>query len=81
MEQKSKQRRRSGQNKRKLSPDRLTLRPKETTRFTGMSVKATYDALKSGSMPSIRIGAKFLVPKRALIEWVNSCGRSGAANA
>jgi excisionase family DNA binding protein len=65
----------TGKNRRKLSPDRLTLRPKETTAITGLSVGATYALLESGAMPSIRVGKKFLIPRAALIEWVNSCGR------
>jgi excisionase family DNA binding protein len=65
----------TGQNRRKLSSDRLTLRPKETTAITGLSVGATYQLLESGAMPSIRVGKKYLVPRAALVEWVNNCGR------
>jgi excisionase family DNA binding protein len=53
------------------------LRPKETTALTGLSVQATYALLESGAMPSIRVGKKFLVPRAALVEWVNSCGKTG----
>jgi excisionase family DNA binding protein len=70
------QKKTTGKNRRKLSSDRLTLRPKETTALTGLSVGATYDLLESGGMPSIRIGKKFLIPRAALIEWINSCGKA-----
>lgn len=63
-----------GQNKRKLSMERLTLRPKETLALTGLSVKATYELLHAGKMPAIKVGDKYLIPKQALIEWINSCG-------
>jgi excisionase family DNA binding protein len=46
-----------------------------------MSVKATYDALNSGAMPSIRVGKKFLIPKAALIVWLNSCGKGSVVAA
>ena len=65
----------TGKNRRKLSSDRLTLRPKETTALTGFSVGATYALLESGAMPSIRVGKKFLIPKAALVEWINACGK------
>jgi excisionase family DNA binding protein len=66
----------TGKNRRKLSSDRLTLRPKETTALTGLSVGATYDLLESGAMPSIKIGKKYLIPREALIDWINSCGKA-----
>ena len=78
---KAKAKRRSGQNRRRLGVDRLTLRPKETLAITGFSVGATYQLLESGAMPSIRVGKKYLIPKAALIEWVNSCGRRGGVAA
>ena len=68
-----------GKNRRKLSPDRLTLRPKETIGLTGLSVGATYNLLESGAMPHIRVGKKYLIPRVALIEWINSCGRAQTA--
>lgn len=71
----------TGKNRRKLSPERLTLRPKETTSITGLSVGATYALLESGAMPSIRVGKKFLIPKAALVDWVNSCGKTGGIGA
>jgi len=55
------QRKMTGKNRRKLTSDRLTLRPKETTALTGLSVGATYELLESGAMPSIRIGKKYLI--------------------
>jgi excisionase family DNA binding protein len=47
--------------------------------LTGLSVGATYDLLESGAMPSIRVGRKYLIPRQALIEWVNSCGKMHVA--
>jgi excisionase family DNA binding protein len=70
------QKKTTGKNRRKLSSGRLTLRPKETTAITGLSVGATYNLLESGAMPSIRVGKKFLIPRAALIEWINSCGKA-----
>jgi excisionase family DNA binding protein len=65
-----------GKNRRKLSPDRLTMKPKETVTLTGLSVAETYRLLASGVMPSLRSGRKFLIPRAALIRWINNCGQS-----
>jgi hypothetical protein len=32
-------------------------------------------------MPSIRVGKKYLIPRAALIEWVNSCGKTPVTGA
>jgi excisionase family DNA binding protein len=65
-----------GRNRRKSSDACLTLRPKETTAITGFGVAATYELLESGAMPSIRVGKNYLIPRAALIEWINNCGKT-----
>jgi excisionase family DNA binding protein len=54
--------------------DRLTLTPKESMRFTGFGSNHTYAMLKSGEMPSIRVGKKFFIPKAALVKWLENAG-------
>lgn len=41
---------------------KLTLTVKETAATLGISTDATYDALKRGDIPSIRVGGRLLVP-------------------
>ena len=56
------------------STKRLTLSPRETTEYTGFGLTHTYALLRTGVMPSIRVGKQFFVPENALLRWLNSCG-------
>jgi excisionase family DNA binding protein len=54
--------------------DRLTLTPRESMRLTGFGQNHTYDMLKRGELPSIKVGKRFLIPKAALLKWLESAG-------
>jgi excisionase family DNA binding protein len=43
--------------------------------FTGLSRAATYRLLKENEMPHKKEGRAFLIPRAALIEWVNGWGK------
>jgi excisionase family DNA binding protein len=30
--------------------------------------------LRAGKMPAIKVGARFFIPKAALLKWLESCG-------
>jgi len=64
------------------------VKTKGSTRATYLSVDAlaeelgigrqtAYAGLRDGSIPSIRIGKRFVVPKSAIAEWLKSAGRPG----
>ena len=44
----------------------LTIR--QATEFTGLPRTAVYKLLGDGTLPSVRVGRRRLIPKRALIE-------------
>ena len=46
--------------------ERKTLTVVETARILGIGRNAAYQAVQSGSIPSIRIGRRYLVPHSAL---------------
>jgi excisionase family DNA binding protein len=54
--------------------ERATLTPKETQALTGFGTNATYQLLRDGSMPSIKVGARYFVPRAALRRWLENCG-------
>jgi excisionase family DNA binding protein len=54
--------------------DRLTLTPRETVKLTGIGVNHTYALLRSGRMPSIRVGKRFFIPRAALLKWLEAAG-------
>jgi excisionase family DNA binding protein len=56
------------------SGKRLTLSPRETTEFTGFGLTRTYELLRNGMMPSIKVGKQFFIPANALVKWLDSCG-------
>lgn len=48
------------------TPTRATYTVEETAEKLGVSRNATYEALKRGDLPSIRVGRRILVPAAAL---------------
>jgi excisionase family DNA binding protein len=60
----------------KRSPKRRTLSPRETAEYTGFGLAHTYDLLRTGIMPSIRVGKQFFVPENALLHWLDTCGQA-----
>jgi excisionase family DNA binding protein len=65
-------------NKDSEKKERLTLTPRESMRLTGFGQNHTYDLLKRGELPSIRVGKRFFIPKSALQRWLESCGEKTA---
>jgi excisionase family DNA binding protein len=51
----------------------VTLTPKESRRITRFGANYTYKLLHDGTMPSIKVGARFFIPKNALLRWLDSC--------
>lgn len=49
------------------SGGRLTLTVMEAAEFLGLSRGSTYSAIRTGKIPSIRIGRRIIVPKASLI--------------
>jgi excisionase family DNA binding protein len=54
---------------------KATLSPRETAEFTGFGITYTYKLLRDGTIPSIKIGNRFYVPKSALQKFLESCGK------
>ncbi len=52
--------------------DRQTLTVEETASLLGIGRNSAYAAVRSGAIPTVRIGKRYLVPKVALAEWLRS---------
>ena len=50
----------------RLDEDRMTLTVPEAARRLGIGRNQGYEAVKSGEIPSVRIGKRILVPRAAL---------------
>lgn len=46
---------------------RATITPEEAAALLGMGMRQTYAALRDGSLPSIRLSRRYLVPVPALL--------------
>jgi excisionase family DNA binding protein len=57
------------------SREALTLTPRESVKLTRFGLNYTYELLKSGEMPAIRVGKRFFIPKAALLKWLEAAGR------
>ena len=54
--------------------DSATLTPQESRKITRFGTNHTYQLLRAGKMPSIKVGARFFIPKSALLKWLDACG-------
>jgi len=51
---------------------KLTLSVEETSQLLGLSINSTYEAIRTGRIPSVRIGRRLLVPRLALDSMLES---------
>lgn len=56
---------------------RATLTPEEASGLLGMGMRQTYAALKDGSLPSIRLSRRYLVPVPALLRLLGEVDHDG----
>jgi excisionase family DNA binding protein len=54
--------------------ERLTLTPRESVKLTRFGLNHTYDLLRRGQMPAIKVGKRFFIPKAALLKWLETAG-------
>jgi len=40
----------------------------------GIGLNAAYGGLKNGSIPSIRVSKKYIIPRAAIEEWLRTAG-------
>lgn len=46
--------------------EKLVYTPAETQKLLGLGRGTIYEALRTGAIPSVRVGRKFLIPRAAL---------------
>ena len=49
----------------------LMLSVKELSEFLGISKSGAYELVKTKDFPVVKIGARVLIPKDKLIEWID----------
>jgi excisionase family DNA binding protein len=60
-----------------MPTERQTLKIEEAAKVLGISRNTAYDAVKSGQLPTVKIGRRFLVPKAALERMLESAVVTG----
>jgi excisionase family DNA binding protein len=53
-----------------------TISPDELARELGVSRHGIYVGLRNGSIPSIRLGRRFVIPRTAIEHWLETAGKS-----
>jgi excisionase family DNA binding protein len=63
-----------------MSPtERPTLSVAETAELLGISRWLVQQAVRDGSIPSLRVGRRILIPRARLLSWLGGDGPSAAA--
>jgi excisionase family DNA binding protein len=57
-----------------MSDNRLVFTVDEARQLLGLSRELAYAAVRSGEIPSIRIGRRLLIPRRALMAMLDQSG-------
>ena len=59
-------------------PDtKLTLSVNETAKMIGISKPKVYDLIREGSLLSIHVGKKIVIPKQAVTDWLSGGESNG----
>lgn len=51
-----------------------TYTPKGLATYLGVGKAAVYKGLKDGTIPSFRMGKKFIIPRSAIQQWLEKAG-------
>ncbi len=47
----------------------------ELAQDLGISRQSAYSGIRAGTIPAIRLGKRFIIPRSAVQEWLKSAGR------
>lgn len=53
-----------------------TISPNELATMLGLSRQGVYVGLRNGNIPSIRLGKRFVIPRAAIEQWLQTAGGS-----
>jgi excisionase family DNA binding protein len=51
--------------------EKLTLTVEETAKLLDLSRSLTYEAVRNGTIPSVKIGRRYLIPKQGIERMLN----------
>ena len=56
---------------------KMTLSVNEAAELIGISRPKVYDLLRDGTLPSIHVGKKIVIPRQAVIDWLSEGENNG----
>jgi excisionase family DNA binding protein len=56
--------------------EKLTLTVEETAKLLDLSRSLTYESVRNGTIPSIKIGRRYLIPKQGIERMLNVQGNN-----
>lgn len=56
--------------------ERLVLTPVETAKLLRISRGSCYEAIKANVIPNVKVGRRILIPRHALLKWLDEGGVS-----
>ncbi|MQF70456.1 helix-turn-helix domain-containing protein [SAR202 cluster bacterium AD-812-D07_MRT_10900m] len=62
-----------------VATERLAYTPEQTRRLLGLGRTTMYNRIADGTIPSVRIGSRILIPKRALEQLLNDTVSKGTS--
>lgn len=62
----------------KNNDEALVLTPSEVRKLLKCSRGTIYEEIRKGTIPSIHLGRKILIPRAALLKMLENAGRDGA---
>ena len=63
------------------NPEKSTISPDELAVELGIGRVLVYRKLADGSIPSIRLGKRFIIPRATISAWLQSAGQRGVNGA
>ena len=61
-------------------PPRLALSKSEAAASLGIGTTALHDLIRAGEIPTVRIGARVIVPTDGLREWLRERSKGGGSD-
>ena len=62
-------------NDTKSNASEAVITPEELALTLGVSRQGVYLGLRNGSIPSIRLGKRFVIPRAAIKNWLENAGK------
>lgn len=53
-----------------------TITPENLAKKLNVGRQAVYEGLRNGTIPSIRLGKRFVIPKSAIEAWLKTAGQA-----